>query len=89
MTALTQIKAIGAKERDFVAHDIQMSQTEADAASALKNSWKFSSVQFIYMHSFWYREMHPGPKPALKSLKNIFRPFHRDPLHLETEMYIV
>lgn len=38
MTALTQIRAIGAKERDFVAHNIQMSQTEADAASALKDS---------------------------------------------------
>lgn len=51
MTAQPQIKVKGAKEWGFVAHDTQMSETEADAA--LRTFWMFSNVQFMYTHSFW------------------------------------
>lgn len=58
---------------------------EADAASALKDVWMFSNMQFMYTHSFWRKEMHLGPKPALKPVRNLFSPFQRVPLHLEAE----
>lgn len=88
MSAMPQRKAVCSSSEAFWTMTYRCHRW-AVASSAFKNFCMLSNVQFMYMHCFCFRGICPRPKPALKPLRNIFRPFHRVPPQQEADECVV